>query len=121
MEYRWIIWYADGTSYTNCDGLPHEAPRFDVLCIAAYSSDHGRMIWHATDYYIWEDQWGGEWVSVDREGLSDYLDRPGKEKIRLRGRHVPPKVFWAIYHQADQDLRLPPRSSYDAREPGPNK
>jgi len=122
-NHRWIVWYADGSSFTDRDGGPAEAPRADVLCVAAYSADHGRMIWHGTDYYIWETQFGdqGEWISVDREGLSDYLDRPGALKIRLRGRHVPPGVFWAIYEQANQDPRLPPRSSYDARERGPNK
>ena len=116
----WVVWYADGSSFTNLDGEPEQAPRWDVLCIAAYSGDHGRMIWHATDYYIWEDQWQPpQWVSVDARGLDDYLDRPGKVKIRLRGRHVPPDVFWAIYNQADRDPRLPPRSSYDAREVRP--
>lgn len=118
-SFRWIIHYADGNSFTDQDGAPEDAPRNDVLCIAAYSADHGRMIWHGTDYYIWETQWGGEWVSVDREGLSDYLDRPGREKIRLRGRHIPPGAFWAIYEKANSDPRLPPRSSYDPRERGP--
>lgn len=120
-EYHWVIWYADGSSFTDLDGPPEAAPRTDVLCVAAYSADHGRMIWHGTDYYIWENQWDGEWVSVDREGLSDYFDRPGREKIRLRGRHIPPGVFWSIYEKANQDPRLPPRSSYDPRERGPNK
>lgn len=98
---QWVIWYADGSSFSNIDGKPEDAPRAEVICIAAYSGDHGRMIWHATDYYIWETQWGGEWISVDREGLSDYLDRPGSHKIRLRGRHVPPSVFHAIYNKAN--------------------
>lgn len=120
-DVRWIIWYADGSTFSNLDGAPHQAPRCDALCIAAYSGAHGRMIWHGTDYFIWETQFGGEWVSVDREGLSDYLDRPGDVKIRIRGRHVPPDVFWVIYHRADTDPRLPPRSSYDPRERGPNR
>ena len=119
-DHIWIIWYADGTNYSNLDGPPELAPRSDVLCIAAYSPDHGRMIWHGTDYFIWEYQWPpAEWVSVDREGLADYLDRSGSVKIRLRGRHVPPGIFWAIYNRANLDPRLPPRSSYDPRERGP--
>lgn len=121
---EWIVFYADGSSFTNLDGGPERAPRSDALCIAAYSKDHGRMIWHGTDYFIWETQWGegcgnGEWVSVDREGLSDYLDRPGATKIRIRGRHVPPGVFWSLYERANSDPRLPPRSSYDPRERRP--
>lgn len=117
---HWVVWYADATTFTNLDGEPDEAPRDDVLCIAAYSQEHGRMIWHAEDFYIWETQWPpGEWISVDGDGLSDYLDRPGNYKVRLRGRHVPPRVFWHVYAMANDDPRLPPRSGYDPRERRP--
>lgn len=110
--HRWIVWYDDGSSFTDRDGEPHEAPRWGVMCIAAYSADHGRMIWHGTDYYVWDT----EWISCDFVGLIDYLTRPGKEKTVLIGRHVSPRTFYAIYNAADSDPRLPPRSSRDALE-----
>ncbi len=113
----WVVWYADGSSVSSEQSKPEEVPRWDVLCIAAYSPQWGRTIWHRKDFYIWENQWDPpEWVSVDQRGLEDYLDRPGKEKIRLRGRHVPPRVFHSIYERADKDPRLPPRSGTDLLE-----
>lgn len=113
----WIVWYADGSSITSDEKQPHEVPRWDVLCIVANSKNWGREIWHRNDYYIWEDQWEpGEWVSVDKRGLEDYLDRPGKEKIRLRGRHVPSRIFWEVYFKAERDPRMPPKSGTDPLE-----
>jgi hypothetical protein len=110
---QWAIWYDDGRSFSSDDGPPENAPRWGVICIAAYSGDHGRMIWHATDYYGWI----GEWISFDAAGLLDYLgNRPGKEKVVLMGRHVPPDVFHRVYALANTDPRLPPRSSRDALE-----
>jgi hypothetical protein len=110
---EWVIWYDDGSSFTNTEGRPHEAPRWGVLCVAGYSADHGRVIWHGGDYYFFE---AGEWCRCDLVGLIDYLTRPGAEKIVLIGRAVPPAQFWAIYERANGDLRLPPRSSYSPLE-----
>lgn len=116
----WIIWYSDGSSFSSEQGAPEDAPRWGVICIAAYSGDHGRMIWHGTDYYGWVCEPGcllGDWISFDATGLLDYLaNRPGREKIVLIGRHVPPDVFHRVYRMADTDPRLPPRSSRDATE-----
>jgi hypothetical protein len=85
------------------------------MCIAAYSTDHGRVIWHGGDYYWWSAE-HDEWLHGDFAGLLDYLEHPGRMKIVLRGRSVPPRVFHKVYEQANQDPRLPPRSSYDALE-----
>jgi len=110
----WIAWYSDDSSFTSEDGEPHEAPRWGVICIAAYSGAHGRMIWHGTDYYGWRD---GEWVSFDATGLVDYLaNDPGPEKVVLMGRHVKPDTFHRIFNKANNDPRLPPRSSRDPLE-----
>jgi hypothetical protein len=110
---KWVVWYSDGSSFTDQDGAPHEAPRWGVLCVSAYSGDHGRMIWHGTDYYGWV----GEWVSFDSAGLLDYLgNHPGSEKVVLIGRHVPPDMFHRVYELANTDPRLPPRTSRDAME-----
>lgn len=111
---EWAVWYDDGSSFSNLDGPPESAPRWGVMCVAAQSGDHGRMIWHGVDYYAWKD---GAWVSLDITGLFDYLgNHPGKEKIVLIGRHVAPDVFYRIYQMAVDDPRLPPKSSIDPIE-----
>lgn len=107
MMIEWVIWYDDGNSFTNEDGEPHEAPRWGVLAVAARSKDHGRVIWHGKDYYVWE----AEWLGVDFIGLVDYLTRPGREKFALVGRGVRPARFHEIYNQAVADPRLPVKTS----------
>ena len=103
----WIIWYDDGGSFTNLQGSFYEAPRWGVICIVAYSRDHGRVIWHGTDYYVYDIAW----ISCDFVGLIDYLTRPGKEKTVLIGRHVQPAIFDKVFKMASQDPRMPPKSS----------
>lgn len=111
---EWAIWYDGGVSYSNLDGPPENAPRWGVLCVAALSGQHGRMIWHGTDYYGWRD---GAWISLDTTGLFDYLgNAPGREKIVLMGRHVPPDEFQRVFQLAVDDPRLPPKTSVDAIE-----
>jgi len=123
MPHRWIIWYDDGSSFSSEDGEPDQAPRWGVLCVAEYSHDHGRVIWHGGDYYCYElrsvNERLGEWIRCDLVGLIDYLTQPGREKIVLIGRAVPPAAFWAVYRKADSDPRLPPRSSMSALERAP--
>jgi hypothetical protein len=113
---RWIIWYDDGSSFTSDDGEPHEAPRWGVQVIAAYSADHGRVLNHGKDFY-WRD--GDEWLGGDLVGLVDHLTRPGTTKIVLVGRGVPPAAFLRLLDAADRDPRLPPRSSYSPLETPP--
>lgn len=109
---KWVVWYSDGTSFTDYDGAPHEAPRWGVLCVSTRNG-HNRTIWHATDYYCWADGW----VSCDTTGLIDYLaNRPGPEKIVLMGRHVQPEQFWRVFELAQNDHRLPLNDA-----PGPDR
>lgn len=111
---EWVVWYDGGASFSNIDGPPENAPRWGVLCVAAYSGFHGRMIWHGTDYYAWK---ANEWISFDTTGLFDYLaNHPGREKIVLMGRHVRPDEFHRVYQMAADDPRLPPKTSMDALE-----
>lgn len=110
MGTRWIIFYADGTSFSSDDGAPHEAPRWGIVCIAAPSADHGRVLWIGKDYFWWDEN---EWINGDFTGLIDYLTRPGREKIVLVGRGIPPTRFHAICKQALADPRLPSKTSTD--------
>jgi len=107
---EWIVWYADGTSFTSEDGEPHEAPRWGAVVVGQLSKDHGRILWSNKDYFFWED---GEWLEADYLGLIDYLTRPGKEKVVLIGRLVKMKQFHELYNSAVNDPRLPPKTSYD--------
>lgn len=117
----WIIFYADGSTFSSDDGPPYFAPRIDVVAIVVPDAHVGRVIHNGSDFYIWDTlTFEGEtiegWLGVDRWGLDDYLDRPGVEKIRLKGRQLPASVFWEIYGRAERDERLAPKSSLEGLE-----
>jgi hypothetical protein len=110
---EWIIHYADGTTFTNLDGAPHEAPRTGVQIVQALDIRVGRMIWRDVDFYTWS---GEDWLPRDLLGVMDYLTEPGAEKIVLRGRCITSAQFWRIYNEAIADARLPMKTARDLRE-----
>ncbi len=113
---KWVIWYADGSSFSSLEGEPHEAPAWGVICVAEHSGEHGRMLWHGTDFYCW-DYLNRSWVSCDSAGLLDYLAniKAAQKCVRI-GRHVSPDAFHRVFAVADKDPRLLPRTSVDALE-----
>lgn len=111
----WLIWYDDGSSFSNEDGPPHAAPRTGVQIVAVEHTSVGRLLWHSSDFYCWQD----EWVPRSLLGLMDYLREPGAEKIVLQGRGIAYDRFCALYRLADADTRLAAKSARDVREPEP--
>jgi hypothetical protein len=113
---QWIIFYDDGSSFTDADGPPENAPRDGVQVVSAYDKGVGRLVWHSFDFYCWQD---GEWVPRSQRGLFDYLREPGATKIVLQGRAVAYRTFTAAYQKAIDDTRLPAKNGMDPREPSP--
>lgn len=111
---EWIIHYSDGSTFCSLDGAPHEAPRDGVQIVQCADADNGRLIWHSSDFYCWQD----EWVPRSLLGLMDYLREPGPEKVVLQGRGIKYDVFRSIYHAAVADPRMQFKTGRDQREPG---
>ena len=114
-DISWIIHFDDETTFSSADGAPHEAPRDGVQIVQTADPAIGRMIWHSSDFYCWQD---GEWVPRSLLGLMDYLREPGAEKTVLQGRGVAYRRFRAIYDLALADPRLQFKTGRDPREPG---
>lgn len=82
----WRIWYDDGTTFTDDDGSPFEAPPLGVVCITQRTDDEhhstGHELVHLFDYY-WFDPEGhlSPWWGGEAFGLWDYLMRPGERKV----------------------------------------
>jgi hypothetical protein len=112
----WIVYYDDGSSFTSDDGPPEAAPRDGVQVVSGRHAYIGKLIWHSSDYYCWQDD---EWVPRNIVGLHDYLRQPGSEKIVLQGRGVAYHRFVAVYNKAVDDTRLPFKVGRDLREPEP--
>lgn len=112
----WRVYYDDGSSFSSEDGPPEQAPRSGVQLIAVSDINCGKLLWHGSDYYCWQE---GEWVPRCDMGLQDYLDQPGAEKIRLRGRGISHSRFLSIYRAAVDDPRMGPKTAKDSREREP--
>lgn len=93
----WKIFYFDGSTFSNLDGAPQDAPGLGVLAIKQVDGVLGYEILHGDgprviDWYWWEDR---AWVSGDMAGLVQYLASPGWKKV-LAGRSVHNDTFRAV-------------------------
>jgi hypothetical protein len=104
---EWIIFYGDGTTFTNQDGEPWEAPRQNVQVVVRRDETEGRRLGYDRDYYCWHE---GEqqWIPHDEHGLIYYLNTE-PYCIRLCGYWISDREFQTILAQANTDNRLPPR------------
>jgi len=67
----WCIYYADGTTFDNKDGEPHEAPAEFFICALGYENGE-RYIMHSWNYYRWDEE-DKVWWGFDDEGLHTRL------------------------------------------------
>jgi len=111
---RWIIWYEDGTSFTDEDGAPESTPGWGVQAISQVSEDTGRYNECDADHYVWDLE-HSIWLGVDHSGLLHYLALPGFKVVR-HGTRVPDAVFQELMKKVEEDTRLPRRSAYKPYE-----
>ena len=111
---RWKIYYGDGTTYSNEDGLLEDAPGINVQVIAQADATVGRRLLDSDDFYWWSDD---RWDCGDIFGLWDYLTRPGFKKV-LFGRNLHDGDFWKILARARVDPDLPAKSASHPDETG---
>ena len=82
----WRVHYDDGSSYSNEDGSPWDAPRLGVVVIAVENDQVGWLPIHGEDYYYWEEDRDG-WNATDILGMRDHLERAHRPLV-LFGRQV---------------------------------
>ena len=71
-DIRWCIFYVDGTTFSNLNGEPEEAPGGGVAAIFQESRDVGVAVWkdctlQGDNFYVFGAQFGG-WYGVDHWG-----------------------------------------------------
>jgi len=71
---KWRIYYDDGSTFSDDDGAPHEAPPFGFICAVGYDETGARYIMHGWDHYCW-DHAAQQWWGMDQHGLIDRLAR----------------------------------------------
>ena len=146
---EWRIYYGDKSTFSDEDGLPQDAPAWNVQAIIQRSIESGRAVVCLQDYYIFDRQWfgvdiagvtdymlnkgllkdngvgrklvkvDGEWIEVDSFDLILYMTKIGVVKI---GRILSKEEFYNIYRLADADEDFPRRTAYGSDEwrPGDN-
>ena len=100
---RWTLYYGDGSTFSNEDGLPAEAPSLDVQVIAhadeMIAREVGAVLLYGKDYYWWEDAWFGG----DLFGLFDHLSRRHADQVVKFGRFIPRTQFQGILDRATHE------------------
>ncbi len=105
---KWKIFYDDGSTFSNEDGEPHEAPALGVQCIVQSNEDIGRYILDGENYYYYENT---DWERCDLFGLWDYLCRPHPNKVVRFGRNMTTPAWRAIHKLAADDPDFPRKSA----------
>ena len=114
MKYR--IYYSDGSTYSDQDGAPEDAPARDVQVIVMEDKYHGWFTQALHDYYVWDDRGQGlRWWGVDLFGLYDYMIEPGYKRV-LFGRTIERREFDEIMKLAHNDDYFPDKTSYANKE-----
>ena len=104
---KWKVFYGDGTTFSNLDGSPYDAPRLNVMAIIGPDRFTGRYIVSDKDAYWWEND---RWFGGDRRGEWDYLCRLGP-RVVLYGRSVPDEHYNAVISAALKDPTFPPKTA----------
>ena len=97
---RWCLYYGDGSTFSNEDGLPADAPALNVQVIstadAVIAREVGVVLLYGKDYYWWD----GGWFGGDLFGLFDYLLCAQGRAVVKFGRFVPRDQYQAAFNKA---------------------
>ena len=104
---HWIVYYGDGSTYSDQDGPPELAPANNVQVIAIEDGDCGKVLLNTKDYYWWT---GETWLAGDIFGLFDYLLQPGWKRV-LFGRSIDNREYQRLLARASEDDYLPRKSA----------
>jgi hypothetical protein len=102
MILRWLIYYADGSTFSSEGGTPAEAPRDFVQVIMQddpFRQQRDIISGAGTvyQYFCWH---GDRWIIHDDSGLRQYNQLFGDKAIVLNGFYIEDDKFWEIHGRA---------------------
>lgn len=109
MNVRWKIFYVDGSTFSNRDGEPEDAPGMGVAAIAQEDEVVGVQIHHGNDFYCCAEEYDG-WYALDYFGLAQYLARPGNKIIKM-GEVMSTSKYRELITTIQKDPQLPNKSA----------
>lgn len=105
----WKIYYENGTTFSNLDGSPWEAPRLGVQVIIYQDINHedkkvGYSMLSQADYYYYEPErtdWG--WWHCSPQGMMLHLQR-AKKPLILFGSMIKTQGYTKIEEKALKEM-----------------
>lgn len=106
----WIVWYADGSTFTSAQGEPKDSPKFGVIAVAQADAWLGHEVMTGEWYVYRADV--RKWFFCDSFGVKDQMIHFGHVIGAVRpGRFVTNDEYAAILKTTFDDPRLPRRSA----------
>lgn len=108
----WRIYYGDGSTFSDQDGKPEDAPCRNVQAIAQVAPDVGWYLCRSDDFYAYLEK---GWQGLDSFGLWDYLAEPGLKIVKF-GRTLHYPDYEEVLNKALNDPDLPRKSAWRKEE-----
>lgn len=99
--FDWQLYYTDGSTFSNLDGTPYDAPDREVQFVVSKQDDQRFMILSGADYYIYEDSFG--WWYTNEDGKVSHQLRDVPECIK-HGAMMGFKEFVALTGRVHKEL-----------------
>jgi len=114
----WLILYDDGSTFTNLDGAPHEAPRSGVMQTFYMDDATGVSVESSPiGHWIWKRN---RWFGVDDHmGFWDYLFHYPEPCVAIFGRTLHNEEWERRVHEQTIELMKMPKSAWRQRERRP--
>lgn len=103
---KWKIFYSDGSTFSDEDGAPSEAPKRGAQVICIEEGRCGRRVLKLSNYYMWSptlNRW------LDQESETSVFLRAAQEPwtVILFGEYLIEKQFETILIAAHNDPYIP--------------
>lgn len=106
---KWKIYYDDGSTFSNEEGEPEDAPGFGIVTIVQADPYVGRAVCDGWDFYYWVEEeqkwWGSDWL-----GFIDRLTHRLPCRAVSAGRMASEEVWSRCRELAKHDPDFPPKS-----------
>lgn len=103
-EFRWRLYYADGSEYSDTDGLAQASPGIGLVCIAqpCAQGEWYTVLTNGDHYLYREDR--GYWTGHDLPGtLAELVDDAHNISCVRAGKYVTKPVFHDCWAKARTD------------------
>lgn len=103
-DFKWKLYYEDGSTFTDKDGYPWESPVAGLVCVAQPDADEDVL--GSRDFFLYRAD-EEVWIECDRAGADDQLSHFGHSIAVFRiGRQVPDREKWRrIFRAAVLEVR----------------